>query len=167
MEQKFSLTPHTHYHLECRDKDGNLRWEDTIDNIVVTTGMNQLIDANFKTGLAAPAWFVGLVGTNHTYDAANTLASHAAWDENANYTGDRKAFNVSGNAIAAGALSNSNNKATFVFTGTANPDTINGAFLTDQETGNIGILYGVGDLSAARTVYDGDTLTVTVTVSVS
>lgn len=158
---------HTHYHLLCRDKYGNLRWEDIIDNIVVTAGLNKLLDACFKTGLAAPDWYIGLVGATHTYAAGDTLGGHAGWAENTNYTGNRKAFDVSGNAIAGGSLSNSVNKAVFTFAGTAMPDTIWGAFLCDVANGNAGTLYGEGDLTAQRSVYDGDTLTVQGTLSVS
>ena len=169
MNSELILKPgvHTHYDLECRDKYGNLRWIDSIDNLVVTAGLNKLLDACFKTGLAAPTWYIGLVGATNTYAAGDILSNHAGWAENAHYTGNRPAFNVSGNAIAAGSLSNSVNKAVFTFAGTATPDTIKGAFLCDQAVGNAGVLYGAGDLTAQRTVYDADTLTLQVTLTVT
>jgi hypothetical protein len=157
----------TYYHLECRDAQGNLKWVDTIKNLVVTAGLNKLLSACFKDGLASPAWYVGLVGVTHTYAAGDTLATHTGWAENAHYSGNRQALNVSGNTIAAGVLSNSANKATFTFAGTANPDTINGCFLCDAATGTSGTLYGAGDLSVSRPVNDSDVLTITVTLTVA
>lgn len=169
MNSELILNPgaHTHYDLVCRDKDGNIRWIDTIDNIVVTAGLNKLLDACFKTGLAAPDWYIGLVGATNTYAAGDILSAHAGWAENAHYVGSRPAMDVSGNAIAGGSLSNSVNKAVFTFAGTALPDTIKGAFLCDQSVGNAGVLYGEGNLTAQRDVYDGDTLTVQVTLTVT
>jgi hypothetical protein len=158
---------HTHYDLVCRDKDGNIRWEDTIDNIVVTAGLNKLLDACFKAGLAVPAWYIGLVGATHTYAAGDIMSSHVGWAENVHYTGNRKVFNVAANTISGGSLSNSNNQAVFVFAGTALPDVINGAFLCNQVSGVAGTLYGEGDLTAPRSVFDGDTLTVRVTLTIT
>lgn len=167
MDLEHKVQVHTRYELVCRDKDGNIRWIDTIDNLVVTVGLNKLLDACFKTGLAAPAWYIGLVGATNTYAAGDTLGAHAGWAENDHYVGNRKAFDVSGNAIAGGSLSNSANKAVFTFSGTGMPDTINGAFICDQVSGNAGLLYGEGDLTAQRTVYDADTLTVQVTLTIT
>lgn len=56
--------PHIHYKVECFAKDGTLLWVREITNRVVTVGLNKLIDATFKTGLASPAWYVGLVGAS-------------------------------------------------------------------------------------------------------
>jgi hypothetical protein len=160
---------HTHYYLECRDKNGNLKWTDEINNTVVTEGLNKLIDATFKTGLASPAWYIGLVGAKTTgYDPDDTLSSHGGWTENTHYGGGgRPAFDVSDNSISSGSLSNSANKAAFTFSGTSNPDTINGAFLCTASSGTSGTLYGEGDLSIPRSVADGDILTLTVTISIT
>jgi hypothetical protein len=155
----------THYRIECFTKEGVLRWVEEFDNLVVTAGLNKLLDATFKTGLAAPAWYVGLVGATHTYAAGDILSSHAGWAENAHYTGNRKALTLGD--IAAGSVNNSASKAVFTMTGTAAPDTIWGAFLTDQETGTAGVLYGEGDFAAARSAYDDDVINVTVTLTMT
>jgi|SRR5882672_7803762 len=56
----------THYHVKAFDPDGNLKWEDDAYNRVVTVGLNKLLDATFKTGLATPAWYIGIVGPSIT-----------------------------------------------------------------------------------------------------
>lgn len=155
----------THYRVECFTKEGVLRWVEEFDNLVVTAGLNKILDACFKTGLAAPAWYVGLVGATHTYAAEDILSSHAGWAENAHYTGNRKAL-VPG-AISGGSVSNSASKAQFTIVGSGNPDTIWGGFLCDAETGGAGTLYGAGDFAAARSIYDDDVLNVQVTLTMT
>ena len=66
------------YRVECHDRHGNLKWVEEFDNLVVTAGRNKYLDATLKTGLAAPAWYVGLKDTG-TPDPADTMASHASW----------------------------------------------------------------------------------------
>jgi hypothetical protein len=67
------------YRVECFDKAGRLKWVDEVENRVPTAGLNKYLDATLKTGLAAPAWYVGLIGAS-VIDAAidsadNTLTS--------------------------------------------------------------------------------------------
>lgn len=68
------VTPETRYHAICRKVDGSIRWEADAKNRVTTAGLNKLLDATFKTGLAAPLWYVGLVGQS-VADAAITASS--------------------------------------------------------------------------------------------
>lgn len=165
----------TLYKVQCwdhyiRDKDGNilrkrkrpkLRWEDSFWNIVVTVGLNKLLDATFKNGLTTPAWYVGLKGTG-TMVAGDTMASHAGWAEIVPYSdGTRPVFTPG--TISAGAVDNSASKAVFNINATS---TVYGCFLADNSTksGTTGVLYGGGDFGASRAVVNGDTLNVTVTI---
>lgn len=66
----------TTYHFECFGPDGKLKWEGDMHNLVVTAGCNKLLDATFKTGLASPAWYVGLIKQQIT-DAAITSGAAA------------------------------------------------------------------------------------------
>ena len=154
----------TRYRVECRGPDGRLKWDDEFDNLVVTAGLNKLLDATFKTGLASPAWYVGLKGAG-TAVLADTSSSHAAWAEVTGYgEATRQAFTPG--TIAAGSVDNSASKAVFSINATA---TVAGAFLIDSSTkgGTTGTLYGAGDFASSRPVISGDTLSVTVTPSVS
>lgn len=154
----------TRYRFECFDKDGNLRWEDEFENQVVTAGLNKLLDACFKTGLATPAWYVGLKDAG-TVDPADTMASHAGWPVLVNYSNAARPAFTPG-AISGGSVDNSASKAVFNINA---DDDVYGAFLTDSSTknGTTGTLYGAGDFSSPKPVLNGDTLNVTVTLTVT
>ena len=137
-----------HYDVECYGPDGQLKWAESFDNLVVTVGRNKYLDATLKTGLTSPAWFVGLVtgpGGSNTYAAADTMASHAGWTESTAYSeATRQAFTAG--TVASGSVDNSAAKAVFSINATA---TIGGAFMVDNSTksGTTGTLLGVGSFS--------------------
>lgn len=68
------VIPETRYAAICRRRDGSIRWDAKAKNRVTTVGLNKLLDATFKTGLASPAWYVGLVAQSIT-DAAITASA--------------------------------------------------------------------------------------------
>lgn len=151
------------YVAECYDKDGNLRWKDEFENIVVTEGRNHYLDATLKTGVASPTWFVGLKNATVAV-AADTMASKG-FTELVPYSNATRPAYTPG-TIAAGSVDNSASRAVFNINGTS---TIGGAFLCNNSTksGTTGILLGAGEFGAARSVQSGDTLNVTVTCSVT
>jgi hypothetical protein len=153
-----------HYKVECIGKDGKLKWVEEFDNLVVTAGRDKYLDATLKTGLASPAWYVGLKDTG-TPVAADTMASHASWATITPYSNATDPAWTPG-SISAGSVDNSASKAVFNINAT---DDIYGAFMKDNSTkgGSTGILLGAGDFGAARSVVSGDTLNVTVTCSIS
>lgn len=139
-------------------------WRDEFENLVVTAGRNQLLDATLKTGDASPAYYVGLKDTG-TVVAADTMASHAGWATITPYSDATDPAFTPG-TVAAGSVDNSASKAAFNINAT---DDVYGAFLKDSSTkgGATGLLYGGGDFGAPRSVADGDTLNVTVTCSIT
>ena len=158
-----------HYHVECYDKDGNLKWSEEFDNLVTTAGLNKYLDATLKTGLASPAWYVGLVdgpGSGTTFAAGDTMASHAGWTECADYDeATRPAFTPG--TISAGSVNNSGSKAVFTMNASV---TVAGCFLVDNSTkdGTSGTLLGAGDFTGGdRAVVDNDILNVTVTATIT
>lgn len=137
-------------------------WEEQFNNIVVTTGLNKLLDATFKTGLTTPAWYVGFKGSGSMI-AADTMSSHGGWAELTPYSDStRQAFTPG--SISSGSVDNSASKAVFNINGSS---TIYGCFLTDNSTkgGTTGILYGGGDFGSSRPVVNGDILNITVTLT--
>lgn len=153
-----------HYKVECFGKDGKLKWIEEFDNLVVTAGLNKYLDATLKTGLAAPAWYVGLKDTG-TPAAGDTMASHASWATITPYSDATDPAFTPG-TISAGSVNNSGSKAVFNINAT---DDVYGAFLKDDNTkgGTTGTLLGVGDFTAPRSVISGDTLNVTITCSIA
>ena len=152
-----------YYKVECFDANGNLKWEDGFENIVVTVGRNQYLDATLKTGVTSPLWYVGLKNATVSV-AADTMASKG-FTELVPYSNATRPQFVPG-TIAAGSVDNSASKAVFNINATA---TIAGAFIANNSTksGTTGILLGAGEFAAARSVISGDTLNVTVTCSIT
>ena len=144
--------------VTCLDKDGNIKWEEDNKNIIVTAGLNHILDVQFHATTQVTAWYIGLKAAG-TPAAADTMSSHSSWAELAGYTGDRKAWTEG--AASSGSMTNGSS-VDFAITGTA---TVAGAFLNTAATGTNGTLYGVVDFSSARAVISGDTLQVTVTVT--
>lgn len=164
------------YLVECVGADGSVKWTDSIENLVVTVGKNDLLDKYFAGTTYTAAWYMGLVdNTSFTaYAAGDTLASHTGWLEIATgtgYTAGGSATNratVSWNAAAAGSKAST----TTAFAITASI-TVLGALLTvtqargTSSNGGAGVLYSAGSFTGgARTVVSGDTLNVTYTASV-
>lgn len=167
---------HAHgcYHVQCWDKDGNLKWEDTAPNVVTTVGKNLALD----TYLAGAAYtvtgpFLGLISsTSYTaVDVADTMSSHAGWLEagTANaptYTAPRKTAVWSAASSGSKALSAA---LSYAITGTG---TVKGCFLVFG-TGAVstidntsGTLYSAGLFTGGdKAVISTDTLNVSYTAS--
>ena len=156
----------TRYAVECVGADGAVKWRAEFDNLVVTAGLNELLDKTFKGSGYTAAWYVGLAAGTPTFAAGDTMASHAGWTEVTAYTeGTRQALTPG--TVAAGSVSNSASKAVFSVNGTA---TVGGAFLATVNTkgGTTGTLYGGGAFAEGnRSVVSGDTLNVTLTLTVT
>jgi len=144
--------------VTCLDKDGNVKWEEEKKNLIVTEGLNHILDVTFHSDTQVTTWYIGLKGSG-TPAAGDTMASHSSWSEITDYSGDRKEWTEG--AASSGSMTNSSS-VDFSITGTA---TVAGAFLNTASTGTAGTLYGVVDFSSARSVISGDTLQVTVTVT--
>jgi hypothetical protein len=157
------------YHVQCLDKDGNLKWEDSMHNLVVNEGLQNMNTQYFKGSTYTAAFFLGLVtgpGSGTTYAAADTLASHAGWTEFTDYSGSRKSVTF-GTATTAdpSVISNSASPSSFTISGAGG--VVAGAFLCTVASGTSGVLFSEADFQSPgdRTVVSGDTLNVTYTFS--
>lgn len=153
--------PHFHYHVECVGADGQVKWVEDVDNLVTTAGKIDILDKYFKGSAYTAAWYLGLKGTG-TAVVGDTAASHASWSEVNPYTGNRPAITFG--TTAAG--SNTATAVSYSIT-VAGPTTVAGAFVQSVNTGTTGILYSASDFASSRSVVAGDTLNVTLTVSMS
>lgn len=147
------------YEVECVGADGEVKWVERFENLVTTEGKNDILDKYFKGSAYTAAWFLGLKGTGSAA-VGDTLASHAGWSEVTPYSGNRP-------AITFGTTSAGSNTATAVSYSVNATATVAGAFVGSVNTGTSGKLYSAGDFAASRSVLSGDTLNVTLTVSVS
>lgn len=157
---------HGRYVVECRDKDGNLKWSDTIDNLVTTGGKNDALDKYLAGSAYTAAWYMGLISsTGYTTGVAagDTMASHGGWAEDQNYS-EATLPAAAWSAASAGSKAMSSAR-TFSINATT---TIKGCFLTSVNTkgGTTGILYSAGLFSGGdKAVANTDTLNVSYTAS--
>lgn len=151
--------PRGTFYFECFDADGNLKWTETVSNVVTTPGKNDLLDKYLKGSAYTATWFMLLAGVG-AKAAADTLASHAAWAELTPYAGNRPAL-VWG-VPAAGSVTAT--QLSFAINATA---TVAGAGVCAAATLNTAVLYNVVDFATARSVVNGDTLNVTMTLTIT
>lgn len=156
------------FHVECFDKDGNLKWGTSEHNLVVNEGLQSMNTQYFKGSTYTAAFYLGLItgpGSGTTFAAADTLASNS-WTEFTDYSGSRKAVTF-GTATTAdpSVISNSASPSQFTISGAGG--VVAGAFLCTVSSGTSGVLFSESDFQSPgdRTVVAGDTLNVTYTFS--
>jgi len=163
------------YHVECRDADGNIKWTETVPNLVNAVGKQLMLN----TLLAGSAYttvgpFLGLIGTTSpTFLAADTMTSHAGWTEFVNYTVGGSA--VRGTAVFGSATSSGLSPAnvttaaataiTYTITGAGGNVTgcflVTGAGATSTLNNTSGTLYSAGAFGTPKATTAGDTVSVT------
>ena len=162
-----------HYHVECRDAQGNLKWEEGFPNLVVAVGKQLLLDTLLRTSgtYTTTGPFLGLINNSTSFAATDTMGSHS-WTELTTYTVGGSA--VRGTAVFGASTSSGSTPSnvttstataiTYTMTGSA---TVYGCFLVTGAgavstlSSTAGTLYSEGNFSTAKTVTSGDTVTVT------
>lgn len=162
-----------YYHVECRDADGNLKWDDSFPNLVVAVGKQLLLDTFLRgSGYSVVGPYLGLIGNSTTFAAADTMSSKT-WTEFLNYTVGGSA--VRGTAVFAASTSSgttpsnvtTSSAGTIVYTITGAGGTVYGCFLVtgagavNTQSSTAGTLYSEGNFAVAKAVTAGDTVSVT------
>ena len=172
LESGESATAKGVYHMQCFDKDGNLKWEAECPNLVVNGGLQDMNNKYFLGSAYTAAWYIGLYGAGSTNNpaASDTAASHAGWTEVVPYSqSTRPACSFATPTTANPSVAtNSASPAVYSINATA---TVGGAFLVSNSTkgGSTGTLYSASDFTTPgdRSVVSGDTLNVTYTLSLA
>jgi hypothetical protein len=83
-----NVIPKGEFIVECRDKNGNLKWKDKFKNGVTDIGLNTLLNIAFGSTLKISTWYLGLIDSSgyNGINAGDTLASHGGWTEFTAYT---------------------------------------------------------------------------------
>lgn len=164
-----------HYHVVCRDAEGNVKWEESFPNLVNAVGKQLMLD----TLLSGSAYttvgpFLGLIsGASPTFAAADTMTSHGGWTEFVNYTVGGSA--VRGTAVFTSATSTGTTPsnvttkaaAAITYTITGAGGTVGGCFLVtgtgavNTQSSTAGTLYSAGAFATAKVTTVGDTVSVT------
>ena len=166
-----------HYTVTCRDKDGNLKWEEQFPNQVVQIGKQLMLDTLLRgSSYTVVGPFLGLVsGSSNTFSPTDTMTSHAGWTEFTNYTVGGSA--VRGTAVFAASTGNNNttpgsnvvtSSATAItYTITGAGGTVGGCFIVtgtgavSTQSSTAGTLYSAGAFGTAKATTAGDTVAVT------
>lgn len=171
---KYNTTPEDamaingYYHAVCYDADGNVKWEEPIQNLVTTAGQNLTLNTILGNS-AAGAVVMGLKGTG-TAVIGDTQASHAGWLEvggtNAPaYSGSRPTPSFS---AAAAASKTTSSAVAFAMTSTG---TVAGCFIniggSATKDSTTGTLFSAGDFSSSKAVVNGDSIAVTYTLTLT
>ena len=159
------------YVIECRDADGNLKWQEEIENLVVNVGLQYMAGTALTSTAQITTWYLGLItgpGASTTIAAADTASSHAGWTEFTGYSNATRPTATFASATLAdpSVVTNTASPASFSINATG---TVAGAFLISNSTkgGTTGTLFSASDFQAPgdRSVVSGDTLNVTYTFS--
>jgi hypothetical protein len=166
-----------YYHVECRDKEGNLKWTEEVPNLVVAVGKQLLLDTLLRTSgtYTTVGPFLGLTKVSLTPAATDTMTTLVTTNaaEFINYTVGGSA--VRGTAVF-GASTSSGSTPSNVTTSTATAitytitgagGTVYGCFLVTGSgavstlSSTAGTLYSEGNFATAKTTTAGDTVSVT------
>ena len=160
------------YHIECHDKDGNLKWSADSKNLVVNAGLAYMAGTALTSVTQITTWYIGLygAGASNTPAAGDTMSSHAGWTEVVAYSNATRvaATFVTATTANPSVVTNAASPATFNINATS---TVGGAFLTSgsAKSGTTGTLFSAADFSAPgdRSVVSGDIISVTYTFSLA
>ena len=141
-------------------------------NLIVTEGLNHILDVVLHGTAANGTWYLGLFSGNVTPQATWTAANFTAnaTEITSNTEGysesTRQAFVEA--AASAGSINNTANKAAFTIA-TASSVTVWGAALLSSNVkgGTSGVLMSASKFSASRTLYDTDVLNVGYTITLT
>ena len=169
------MTQEGSFYVECRDKDGNLKWTDGFPNLVVAVGKQLMLDTLLKgSAYTVTGPYLGLTNASLTPAATDTMTTLVGGGK------EFTAYTVGGSAVRGTAVFASSTSTgstpsnvtsstatgiTYTITGAGG--TVYGCFLvlgsgavsTQSNTG--GTLYSEGNFSVAKTTTAGDTVTVT------
>ena len=170
------MTQEGFYHVECRDAQGNLKWEEEVPNLVVAIGKQLMLDTLLKgSSYSVVGPYLGLTKVSLTPAATDTMTTLVTTNaaEFTNYTVGGSA--VRGTAVFASATSTgatpsnvtSSTATAITYTITGAGGTVYGCFLVtgsgavNTQSSTAGTLYSEGNFAVAKTTTAGDTVSVT------
>jgi hypothetical protein len=164
------------YHAVCRDKDGNVKWEEGFPNLVVAVGKQLLMDTLLRgSAYTVVGPFLGLTKATWTFAATDTMTTVVTTN-----SGEFTNYTVSGSAVRGTAIFTASTSSgttpsnvttstagalTYTITGAGG--TIYGCFLVtgsgavNTQSSTAGTLYSVGNFASPKNVTAGDTVAVT------
>jgi hypothetical protein len=159
------------YFVECRDKNGKLKWKEEINNAVTTEGITKLLNIGFGSTShpKITAWYLGLIDNSPSpsLSAGDTHASHAGWSESVAYSNSTRVQWVTTDLTSGHTTITNASAAAFTINATA---TIYGIFLSATSTKGstaASTLYSTAAFGSTQAVANGDTLNITYNASLT
>ena len=159
---------------ECYNKEGKLKWKESVHNTVMQKGLVTTLDCLFHGQTPPATWYVGLFESNTAMTAGTATYAAPGYTECTAYDEGTRGEFVESAASTAGtsSLSNSASKASFTMNDTK---TIYGGFLVGGTCGTFcatkndtaatgGILYCASKFTVSKDVVNDDVVKLTVTV---
>ena len=163
------------YEVVCRDKDGNIKWEEKFPNLVVAGGKQLMLDTLLRgSSYTVVGPFLGLTNATLTPAATDTMTTLVGGGK------EFTAYTVGGSAVRGTAVfasststgttpSNvtSSTATAITYTITGSGGTVYGCFLVtgsgavSTQSSTAGTLYSEGNFSTAKATTAGDTVSVT------
>jgi len=162
------------YHVVCRDKDGNIKWEEEFPNLVVAVGKQLMLDTLLRgSSYSVTGPYLGLLNASITPAATDVMSTIVPSKEFIAYTVGGSA--VRGTAVFASSTSTgstpsnvtSSTATAITYTITGSGGTVYGCFLvlgtgaSSAQSNTSGTLYSEGNFGTAKTTTSGDTVSVT------
>lgn len=167
-----------HYEVKCHDSEGNLKWEDVIENRVVNTGLALSLNGAL-TNTAQGTVVMGLKSAGAVTASDTMINSVAAAGNTAAWT-ELKLYTVGGSGVRAtvsftalnsttGQVTSISPTASQVFLANGSM-TVAGCFIAVNSTtafnNTTGTLFSAGDFTGgSKSVVNTDTLSVTYTAT--
>lgn len=143
--QKDSFAPFGWFDIQHYNGDGELLWEETKPNLVLTVGRNHILDVVFASGTQVTTWHIGLSNDNTSITATYSLTGEVG-------TRQATSFTRTNQTVAS-------DQESF----TTITDTVRKAFVVTASS--MGTVIAVSDLSTPRVLTSSDTLKVTYSIS--
>ena len=147
-------------------RDGKVIDEWFQENLVVNSGLNDLLNVYFNSGTQRSVWYIGMFEGNYTPVAADTGATIAgnATESTAYTSATRPQWQPA--SPSGQSITNSANRAAFTFNATK---TIYGAFLisTATKSDTVGQLFSASQFATPRAVVNLDELLLTYSFTAS
>ena len=162
------------YHVVCRDKDGNVKWEEGFPNLVVAVGKQLMLDTLLRTSgtYTTVGPYLGLLNASITPAATDTMSTivpskeFIAYQVGGSAVRGTAAFAASSSTGATPSNVTSSTATSVTYTITGSGGTVYGCFLVTG-TGALntlsnasGTLYSEGNFSTPKTTTAGDTVSV-------
>lgn len=142
------------------------KWKETIHNLVVNEGLDDVLDVYFKSGTQSATWYLAIFSSDSTPAAGWTYATPVC-TEFTNYDETTREEWVEG-SISSQSLDNSATPAEF--TCTSGTNTIYGAFMvnvsTKGDTGSgSGVMFSAARFTSSRPFNAAEVLKIVVTIN--